>query len=286
MSSRPEATASQRSWNGFREGLTLQAREYPSRAMEPLIAEIERSFAELERQLGDPRLVATGGTPRPRADTSSLSRTRDGGALERLTAQRTGPTRAPAPMRRSVRSRRAAGGGPGELPGSRSSCGSRCWARSRRRQDVIVELRAGTGGDGRHCLPATSDADALRRSRAAKTGVSASPATRAVQEPRSSPGDGAYSVFKYEASPPGAARSRDQSQGRIHTPPPRSPSSRPRMSTSRSTRTICGSTSTARATRRPVRHTTDSAVQHHLSRPASSSRARTSDAASEQGRRC
>ncbi|MDX6546034.1 MAG: peptide chain release factor 1, partial [Gaiellales bacterium] len=196
--------------------------------MEPLIAEIERSFAELERQLGDPALVAD---QKLYADTArrhkQLSKAH---ALahrwRELTAQQAEATEilsdADEEMRAFAQEQLAEARD--ELVELEEQLRLEMLERDPADdKDVIVEIRAGTGGD-EAALFAGDLAQMLMRyaeSRGFKTDtLSANPGDAGgfkelALEIR---GDGAYSVFKYESGVHRVQRvPSTESQGRIHT---------------------------------------------------------------------
>jgi peptide chain release factor 1 len=196
--------------------------------MEPLVAEIERSFAELERQLGDPSLIAD---QKRYAEVArrhkQLSRARELAQRWRaLTAQQDeasellsdGDEEIRALAQEQLAEARA------ELPGVEEEIRTEMLERDPADdKDVIVEIRAGTGGD-EAALFAGDLFQMLTRyaeQRGFKTEVltvAAGDAGGTKEVTFEIRGDGAYSVFKYESGVHRVQRvPATESQGRIHT---------------------------------------------------------------------
>src|SRR5580765_2156422 len=163
--------------------------------MEPLVAEIERSFAELERQLGDPELIAD---QKRYADVArrhkQLSRARDMARRWRqLTAQQAEADEMLSDGDEDIRAlaQEQLNEARSELPELEEELRAEMLERDPADDKyVIVELRAGSGGD----------AGGFRE---------------LAFEIR---GDAAYSIFKYESGVHRVQRvPQTESQGRIHT---------------------------------------------------------------------
>ena len=196
--------------------------------MEPLIAEIERTFEELERQLGDPELIAD---QRSYAQVArrhkALSRAHALAQRWReLTAEQTEAEELAADPDEEIRAlaQEQLAAARAELPDLEEEIRVEMLERDPADdKDVIVEVRAGTGGD-EAALFAGDLATMLARyaeSRGFKTDMlEANPGEaggfkEAVLEIR---GDAAYSVFKYESGVHRVQRvPATESQGRIHT---------------------------------------------------------------------
>ena len=196
--------------------------------MEPLVAEIERSFAELERQLGDPELIAD---QKRYADVArrhkQLSRARDMARRWRgLTALQAeademlsdgdGEIRALAQEQLSeARS---------ELHELEEELRAEMLERDPADdKDVIVELRAGTGGDEAalfagdlyQMLNRYAESLGFKTETLTVSGGDAGGFRELAFEIR---GDAAYSIFKYESGVHRVQRvPQTESQGRIHT---------------------------------------------------------------------
>jgi peptide chain release factor 1 len=196
--------------------------------MEPLIAEIERSFAELERQLGDPDLVAD---QKRYAETArrhkQLSRAHAMAVRWReLTAQEAeaGEMLADADEEIQALAQEQLAAAKEELPEVEERLRLEMLERDPADdKDVIVELRAGTGGDEAALFAGDLSQMLMRyaESRGFKAeALSANPGDAGgfkelALEIR---GDGAYSVFKYESGVHRVQRvPATESQGRIHT---------------------------------------------------------------------
>jgi peptide chain release factor 1 len=196
--------------------------------MEPLVAEIERSFAELERQLGDPELIAD---QKRYADVArrhkQLSRARDMARRWReLTAQQAdademltdGDEEIRALAQEQLNDART------ELPELEEELRAEMLERDPADdKDVIVELRAGTGGDEAalfagdlyHMLTRYAESLGFRTDTLTVSGGDAGGFRELAFEIR---GDAAYSIFKYESGVHRVQRvPQTESQGRIHT---------------------------------------------------------------------
>jgi peptide chain release factor 1 len=200
--------------------------------MEPLVAEIERSFAELERQLGDPELIAD---QKRYADVArrhkQLSRARDMARRWReLTAQQAeademlsdGDEEIRALAQEQLNEART------ELPELEEELRAEMLERDPADdKDVIVELRAGTGGDEAalfagdlyHMLTRYAESLGFKTETLTVSGGDAGGFRELAFEIR---GDAAYSIFKYEAACTASSACQTESQGRI---PPRRPPS-------------------------------------------------------------
>ena len=196
--------------------------------MEPLIAEIERTFEELERQLGDPELIAD---QRSYAQVArrhkALSRAH---ALaqrwRQLTAQQTEAEELAADPDEEMRAfaQEQLSEARAELPDLEEEIRLEMLERDPADdKDVIVEVRAGTGGDEAALFAGdlTTMFARYAESRGFKTEMLEASAgeaggfKEAVLEIR---GDAAYSVFKYESGVHRVQRvPATEAQGRIHT---------------------------------------------------------------------
>jgi peptide chain release factor 1 len=196
--------------------------------MEPLIAEIERSFAELERQLGDPGLVSD---QKRYAEVArrhkQLSRAHSLAQRWReLTAQQSEASEMLADSDEEIRAlaQEQLDAARAELPELEEQLRAEMLERDPADdKDVIVELRAGTGGDEAALFAGDLSQMLMRyaESRGFKTDVltanggDAGGFKELALEIR---GDGAYSVFKYESGVHRVQRvPATESQGRIHT---------------------------------------------------------------------
>ena len=196
--------------------------------MEPLVAEIERSFAELERQLGDPELIAD---QKRYADVArrhkQLSRARDmARRWRKLTAQQAeademlsdGDEEIRALAQEQLNEART------ELPELEEELRAEMLERDPADdKDVIVELRAGTGGDEAalfagdlyHMLTRYAESLGFKTETLTVSGGDAGGFRELAFEIR---GDAAYSIFKYESGLHRVQRvPQTESQGRIHT---------------------------------------------------------------------
>jgi peptide chain release factor 1 len=196
--------------------------------MEPLVAEIERSFAELERQLGDPELIAD---QKRYADVArrhkQLSRARDMARRWReLTAQQAeademlsdGDEEIRALAQEQLNEARS------ELPELEEELRAEMLERDPADdKDVIVELRAGTGGDEAalfagdlyQMLNRYAESLGFKTETLTVSGGDAGGFRELAFEIR---GDAAYSIFKYESGVHRVQRvPQTESQGRIHT---------------------------------------------------------------------
>ena len=196
--------------------------------MEPLVAEIERSFAELEQQLGDPALVSD---QKRYADAArrhkQLSRAAELARRWRaLTAQadeasellNDGDDEIRALAQEQLAEARS------QLPELEEELRSEMLERDPADdKDVIVEVRAGTGGDEAalfagdlyELLTRYAQARGFTAETLAAAGGDAGGFKEVAFEIR---GDGAYSVFKYESGVHRVQRvPATESQGRIHT---------------------------------------------------------------------
>jgi peptide chain release factor 1 len=196
--------------------------------MEPLVAEIERSYAELERQLGDPELIAD---QKRYADVArrhkQLSRARDMARRWReLTAQQAeademlsdGDEEIRALAQEQLNEART------ELPELEEELRAEMLERDPADdKDVIVELRAGTGGDEAalfagdlyHMLTRYAESLGFKTETLTVSGGDAGGFRELAFEIR---GDAAYSIFKYESGVHRVQRvPQTESQGRIHT---------------------------------------------------------------------
>jgi len=196
--------------------------------MEPLVAEIERRFAELESQLGDPTVLAD---QRRYAEVAREHKRLSGAAeLARQWRERTAQMADAAELaadpdeemrafaQEQISEARAA------LPALEEEIRVAMLERDPADdKDVIVELRAGTGGDeaaifaGDLYLMLTRYAQqrGFKTDTLAASGGDAGGYKELVFEIK---GDGAYSVFKHESGVHRVQRvPATESQGRIHT---------------------------------------------------------------------
>jgi peptide chain release factor 1 len=196
--------------------------------VEPLIAEIERSFADIERQLGDPALIAD---QKRYAEVArrhkQLSRAHELAQRWRsLTAQQEEASELLSDSDEEIRAlaQEQLAEAREQLPGLEEEIRTEMLERDPADdKDVIVEIRAGTGGD-EAALFAGDLFQTLTRyaeQRGFKTDVltvaggDAGGYKEITFEIR---GDGAYSVFKYESGVHRVQRvPATESQGRIHT---------------------------------------------------------------------
>jgi len=196
--------------------------------MEPLVAEIERRFAELEQELGDPALMADQRRYAELArEHKELSRAH---ALARrwreLTAQAGDAAELAADGDEEMRAfaheqlAEARAALPEVEEELRLAMVERDPADSR---NVLVELRAGTGGDEAALfvgdlygmLARYAEQRGFKTDTVTTSGGDAGGFKELVLEVR---GDGAYSVFKYESGVHRVQRvPATESQGRIHT---------------------------------------------------------------------
>jgi peptide chain release factor 1 len=196
--------------------------------MEPLVAEIERRFAELEAQLGDPALMAD---QRRYAQVAREHKRLAGAAeLARRWRERTAQIADAAELMNDpdeemrafahdqIAEARAA------LPGLEDEIRAAMLERDPADdKDVIVELRAGTGGneaaifagDLYQMLTRYAEQRGFKTDTLSANGGDAGGFKELVFEIR---GDGAYSVFKHESGVHRVQRvPATESQGRIHT---------------------------------------------------------------------
>jgi peptide chain release factor 1 len=196
--------------------------------MEPLVAEIERSFAEVERQLGDPDLV----TDQKRYAEAArrhkqLSRAHDLAVRWRaLTQQQEEASEllddSEADMRALAQEQLAEARE--ALPALEEEIRAEMLERdSADDKDVIVEVRAGTGGDEAalfagdlfEMLKRYADARGFKTEVLSASGGESGGFKEITFEIK---GDGAYSLFKYESGVHRVQRvPATESQGRIHT---------------------------------------------------------------------
>ena len=196
--------------------------------MEPLVAEIERSFAELERQLGDPELIAD---QKRYADVArrhkQLSRARDMARRWReLTAQQAEADEMLSDGDEEIRAlaQEQLNEARNELPELEEELRAEMLERDPADdKDVIVELRAGTGGDEAalfagdlyHMLTRYAESLGFKTETLTVSGGDAGGFRELAFEIR---GDAAYSIFKYESGVHRVQRvPQTESQGRIHT---------------------------------------------------------------------
>ncbi len=196
--------------------------------MEPLVAEIERRFAELEAQLSDPAVLAD---QRRYAEVAREHKRLSGAAeLARQWRERTSQVADAAELlddadeemrsfaQEQIAEARAA------LPGLEEEIRLAMLERDPADdKDVIVELRAGTGGDEAaifagdlyEMLTRYAQQRGFKTDTLAASGGDAGGFKELVFEIK---GDGAYSVFKYESGVHRVQRvPATESQGRIHT---------------------------------------------------------------------
>jgi peptide chain release factor 1 len=196
--------------------------------MEPLVAEIERSFAELERQLGDPELIAD---QKRYADVArrhkQLSRARDMARRWReLTAQQAEADEMLSDGDEEIRAlaQEQLSEARSELPELEEELRAEMLERDPADdKDVIVELRAGTGGDEAalfagdlyQMLNRYAESLGFKTETLTVSGGDAGGFRELAFEIR---GDAAYSIFKYESGVHRVQRvPQTESQGRIHT---------------------------------------------------------------------
>ena len=196
--------------------------------MEPLVAEIERRFAELEAQLGDPAVIAD----QRRYTQAAREHKRLSGAAElaRRWRERTAQVADAAELMNDpdeemrafaqdqITEARAA------LPGLEEDIRAAMLERDPADdKDVIVELRAGTGGNEAaifagnlyQMLTRYAEQRGFKTDTLSANGGDAGGFKELVFEIK---GDGAYSVFKYESGVHRVQRvPATESQGRIHT---------------------------------------------------------------------
>jgi peptide chain release factor 1 len=196
--------------------------------MEPLVAEIERRFAELEAQLSDPAVLADqrryAGVAREHKRLSAAAE------LARQWRQRTSQVADAAELlddadeeMRSFAQEQIAEAR-GALPGLEEEIRLAMLERDPADdKDVIVELRAGTGGDEAaifagylyEMLTRYAQQRGFKTDTLAASGGDAGGFKELVFEIK---GDGAYSVFKHESGVHRVQRvPATESQGRIHT---------------------------------------------------------------------
>jgi peptide chain release factor 1 len=196
--------------------------------MEPLVAEIERRFAELEAQLGDPAVLAD---QRRYAEVAREHKRLSGAAeLARLWRERTAQLADAAELaddpdeemrafaQEQISEARAA------LPALEEEIRIAMLERDPADdKDVIVELRAGTGGDEAaifagdlyQMLTRYAQQRGFKTDTLSASGGDAGGYKELVFEIK---GDGAYSVFKHESGVHRVQRvPATESQGRIHT---------------------------------------------------------------------
>jgi peptide chain release factor 1 len=196
--------------------------------MEPLVAEIERRFAELEAQLGDPAVLAD---QRRYAEVAREHKRLSAAAdLARRWRERTTQVADAAELvndadeemrafaQEQIAEARAA------LPGLEEEIRLAMLERDPADdKDVIVELRAGTGGDEAaifagnlyEMLTRYAQQRGFKTDTLAASGGDAGGFKELVFEIK---GDGAYSVFKHESGVHRVQRvPATESQGRIHT---------------------------------------------------------------------
>jgi peptide chain release factor 1 len=196
--------------------------------MEPLVAEIERRFAELEAQLGDPAVVSD--QRRYAALAREHKRLSAAAELARQWRERTAQVAdaaellddADEEMRAFAQEQIAEARG--ALPGLEEEIRLAMLERDPADdKDVIVELRAGTGGDEAaifagdlyEMLTRYAQQRGFKTDTLAASGGDAGGYKELVFEIK---GDGAYSVFKHESGVHRVQRvPATESQGRIHT---------------------------------------------------------------------
>jgi peptide chain release factor 1 len=196
--------------------------------MEPLVAEIERSFAEIERELGDPRVIAdqrryaeVARRHKQLAPASALAR-RWRELREQLADAAELAAEGDEEMRAFAQEQLAEARE--ALPEVEDQLRIAMLERDPADdKDVIVELRAGTGGDEAalfagdlyHMLARYAESLGFKAETLASQGGEAGGFKELVFEIR---GEGAYSVFKYESGVHRVQRvPQTESQGRIHT---------------------------------------------------------------------
>jgi peptide chain release factor 1 len=196
--------------------------------MEPLVAEIERSFAEVERQLGDPELVSDQKRYAEAARRhKQLSRANELASRWRaLTQQQEEASEllddADEEMRALGQEQLAEARD--ALPVIEEQLRAEMLERDPADdKDVIVEVRAGTGGDEAalfagdlfEMLSRYAESRGFKTETLAATGGDAGGFKEVSFEIK---GDGAYSLFKYESGVHRVQRvPATESQGRIHT---------------------------------------------------------------------
>ena len=227
--------------------------------MEPLIAEIERRYAEIEQQLGDPELIAD----QRRYAELARQHKRLAHAHElalrwrELTAQQADAQEMLSDADPDIRglAQEQLTEARDALPGLEEEIRVEMLESDPAdEKDVIVEVRAGTGGDEAalfagdltRCSPAMPSSRGFKTEVLTSSGGDAGGFKELAFEVR---GDGAYSQFKYESGVHRVQRVPAPSRRAASTPrpPPWPCCPRPRMWTWRSTPTTCGSTSTAPA---------------------------------------
>src|SRR3954451_4723937 len=196
--------------------------------MEPLVAEIERSFAEIERQLGDPALIAD---QKRYAEVArrhkQLSRAHELAQRWRaLTAQQEEASDLLADSDEEIRAlaQEQLAEAREELPGLEEELRTEMLERDPADdKDVIVEIRAGTGGDEAalfagdlfQMLTRYAESLGFKTETLTVSGGDAGGFRELAFEIR---GDAAYSIFKYESGVHRVQRvPQTESQGRIHT---------------------------------------------------------------------
>jgi len=196
--------------------------------MEPLVAEIERRFAELEAQLGDPTVLAD---QRRYAEVAREHKRLSGAAeLARQWRERTAQLADAAELLNDSDEEMRAfaqeqiGEARAALPALEEDIRLAMLERDPADdKDVIVELRAGTGGDEAaifagdlyQMLTRYAQQRGFKTDTLAASGGDAGGYKELVFEIK---GDGAYSVFKHESGVHRVQRvPATESQGRIHT---------------------------------------------------------------------
>jgi len=196
--------------------------------MDPLVEEIERSFADLERQLSDPEVLAD---QRRLADVarSHKSLQRAAGLAARwrgLTAQQAEAEELLSDGDPEIRdlAQQQLAEARAELPGLEEEIRLEMLERDPAdEKDVIVEVRAGTGGDEAALfagdlftmLTRYAEARGFKTETLSSNGGEAGGFKEVSFEIR---GEGAYSLFKYESGVHRVQRvPATESQGRIHT---------------------------------------------------------------------
>jgi len=196
--------------------------------MEPLVAEIERSFAELEQQLGDPSLIADQKryADAARRHKQLLRAAELARRWRELTAQQeeAGEMLDDADEEIRTLAQEQLAAARAELPELEEELRSEMLERDPADdKDVIVEVRAGAGGDEAalfagdlyEMLTRYAGARGFSTETLAASGGDAGGYKEVTFEIR---GDGAYSVFKYESGVHRVQRvPATESQGRIHT---------------------------------------------------------------------
>ncbi len=196
--------------------------------MEPLVAEIERRYAELEAQLGDPAVIAD---QRRYAELAREHKRLSAAAdLARQWRERTAQVADAAELLDDADEEMRAfaqeqiGEARAALPGLEEEIRIAMLERDPADdKDVIVELRAGTGGDEAaifagdlyEMLTRYAQQRGFKTETLAASGGDAGGYKELVFEIK---GDGAYSVFKHESGVHRVQRvPATESQGRIHT---------------------------------------------------------------------